>query len=192
MSEILTIVFLSIGLAMDAFALSICDGLTMPSLKAGHKIFIALVFGLFQGLMPLIGYFLGSLFLSYIAAFDHWIAFALLLIIGGKMLYDGISSLRAQKEPIAKPFSFGWILLQGVATSIDALAVGISLLAFSLSIYLSVSIIAAITFVICLVGIFLGRAVDKLLHGKTQIADIIGGVVLVAIGVKILLEHLLA
>lgn len=192
MPEIITVIILSVGLAMDAFAVSVCNGLTIPDLKAGHKIFIASVFGVFQGVMPLIGYLLGSLFLVYIESFDHWIAFGLLAVIGLKMLIDGIRELRSKEEACPKTFSVGMVLIQGIATSIDALAVGISLLALSTSIYICASIIAVITFAISLVGVFLGTFIDKLLKGNTQIADIIGGIVLIGIGIKILLEHLLA
>lgn len=177
---------------MDAFAVSICDGLTMPNIKTKHKLFISGVFGVFQAVMPLIGYFLGSLFLTYIESFDHWLAFGLLALIGGKMIIDGIIALKKKNEITPRNFSVGTVLLQGVATSIDALAVGISLLALSTSVYWAVLIIGVLTFAISFLGFLLGGALDKLLKGKTEISNIVGGVVLIGIGVKILLEHLLA
>ena len=119
-------VFLSgISLSMDAFAVSICDGMIYRDLTKRKAVLMPLTFGLFQALMPIIGFYVGMAFLQYIEAFDHWIAFAILLIIGGKMIFDGIEELRSPVEEITlKKFSLAEVLIQGVATSIDALACG--------------------------------------------------------------------
>lgn len=200
-SILLQIVLIGVGLAMDAFAVSICDGLSITDINKKRGVFIALVFGLMQGIMPLIGYFIGSLFFEYIKNFDHWIAFVLLLLIGGKMVFDGIKGLVKPETCEPQKFKISQILIQGVATSIDALAVGITLngvLIFSgtcmdwANIYTEVLLIAVITFAISLIGILLGGEISKLLHGKYSIAEIIGGVILIAIGTKILIEHLLS
>lgn len=199
-SIFLQIILIGVSLAMDAFAVSICDGLSITNLNGKRRVFISVVFGLMQGIMPLIGYYLGSLFYEYIKNFDHWIAFVLLLLIGGKMLYDGIKDLVKPEECKPETFKVSKILLQGLATSIDALAIGITLngvLVYTgtsfdwANIYFEVTLIIIVTFGISLVGILLGGVITKLLHGKYSIAEIIGGVILIAIGAKILIEHLI-
>lgn len=196
---ILTVFLSGISLAMDAFAVSVCDGMVYRNLSKRKAVIIPATFGLFQALMPIIGFYVGLAVMDYIDAFDHWIAFALLVIIGGKMIYDGIRELTSKKEEELKPknFSFTGLLLQGVATSIDALAVGFSLNELienavgagniQLWAWISVIIIGVITFIISLVGVIIGVKVGKLFKKKGSIAEIIGGAVLLLIAVKIVL-----
>ncbi len=193
-------VFLSgVSLAADAFAVSICDGMVYRNLNKGKTVAIPLTFGLFQAFMPIIGFYVGLLFLDQIAAFDHWIAFALLVFIGGKMCFDGIKELKATEEELKpKKFSVVEVLVQGIATSIDALAVGFSLNAMleglentQLWAWVSVAIIGVVTFVIAFCGIIIGIKVGKLFRKKASVAEIIGGLVLIAIGIKIVIESYL-
>ncbi len=195
-------VFLSgVSLAMDAFAVSICDGMVYRDLNKRKAVFMPVTFGLFQAVMLLIGYYVAMAF-SRIDAFDtydHWIAFALLFIIGGKMIYDGIKELiEKEKELQPKKFSVVEVLVQGVATSIDALFVGFSLNSMLSGVdnvqmwaWISVVIIGVTTFVISLVGVIIGKSFGKLFRKKASVAEIIGGVVLIGIGLKILIEGLI-
>ena len=175
---IIELILISIGLAMDAFAVSICKGIKMTSKKTWHIIVIALFFGGFQMLMPIIGWFLGSRFESYITSFDHWIAFILLLIIGGKMIFESFKKDSDDEELVTK-FDVKEIFVLAIATSIDALAVGIIMLASSL--------IGSITFILAIVGVLIGSVVGGKFKNK---AELLGGIILILIGVKILLEHL--
>lgn len=193
-------VFLAgVSLAADAFAVSICDGMVYRDLTKRKAVLIPLTFGFFQAAMPIIGFYVGLLFLEQIEAFDHWIAFALLVFIGGKMIFDGIRELRAPEEELKpKQFSFAELLIQGVATSIDALAVGFSLNAMlegvdilQLWAWVSVIIIGVTTFIIAAVGVIIGIKVGKLFRKKASIAEIIGGLVLIAIAIKIVIESYL-
>lgn len=190
-------VFLSgASLSMDAFAVSICDGMVYRDLNKRKAAAIPLTFGLFQALMPIIGFYVGMAFMQYIEAFDHWLAFAILLLIGGKMIFDGIRELRSPEEELKpKKFSFTEVLVQGVATSIDALAVGFSLNTMlsgvgnvQLWAWVSVCIIGIITFAISLCGMLIGIKVGKLFKKKASVAEIIGGAVLILIAVKIVLQ----
>lgn len=193
---ILSVFISGISLSMDAFAVSICDGMIYRDLTKRKAVLMPLTFGLFQALMPIIGFYVGMAFMQYIEAFDHWIAFAILLIIGGKMIFDGIKELRSPVEEITlKKFSLAEVLIQGVATSIDALALGFSLNTMlggvdnvQLWAWVSVFIIGITTFVISLVGVVIGVKVGKLFRKKASAAEIVGGVVLVLIAVKIVLE----
>lgn len=204
---IVAVILSGISLAMDAFAVSICDGMVYRNLTKGKAVIMPTVFGVFQAVMPIIGFYIGMAF-SQIDAFDkvdHWIAFALLFIIGGKMIYDGIKELRAKEEELKiKQFSLPEVLVQGVATSIDALFVGFSLNTMLEEVttldvlnsvqawaWISVSIIGVITFVISLIGVIIGVKVGQLFRKKACIAEIIGGVVLIGIALKILIEGLL-
>lgn len=184
-----------IALAMDCLALSISDGLVYQDLDKKKSFFIAGVFGLAQGLFPLIGFLLGEAISTQIDKYDHWVAFALLVIIGGKMLYEGIKgSIKTEsKEP--KKFSYGEVLLQGVADSIDALAVGITIrtnihATADYQVYVAFGVIAFCSFTIALIGLFAGKQINKLLKGRYEISEIVGGVVLVALGTILLLEGL--
>ncbi|MCR5491040.1 MAG: manganese efflux pump MntP family protein [Bacilli bacterium] len=186
-----------IALAMDCLALSITDGLTMEGLGERKRriFFIAGVFAVFQGVFPLIGYLLGEAFSQFIDKYDHWIGFALLLIIGGKMLFEGIRGLIKPEERKMMRFSVKSVLFQGVADSIDALAVGITVTAniqatATYQVYVCFAIIALCTFVISLLGLTAGKWISKLLRGHYEISEIFGGVILVALGVILLLEGL--
>ena len=178
---------LAIGLSMDAFAVSICKGLSMK--KAGLKegSICGAWFGGFQGLMPLIGFFLGSLFAGAIEAFDHWVAFGLLALIGANMLKEAFSKCDCCEDHDAD-LSFKAMFVMAVATSIDALAVGISLaMAGNVNIWIAVALIGVVTFAMCALGVKIGNIFGSRFEKKAQIA---GGVILVLLGTKILLEHL--
>lgn len=195
---LLSIVLSGLSLAMDAFAVSICDGMVYRDLNKRKEMVIPTTFGLFQALMPIIGFYIGLAFSNYIDAFDHWIAFALLLVIGGKMIFDGVKELLSKKEELTpKKFSVVEVLLQGIATSIDALAVGFTLNSMlsgvsnvQLWAWISVGIIGAITFTISLVGLIIGVKFGQLFKKKASVAEIVGGIVLIGIGLKILIEGL--
>ena len=199
---ILLSVFLAgVSLAMDAFAVSICDGMVYQNLNKRKGVLIPLTFGLFQAVMPIIGFYVGMAFqrIDVFDKVDHWIAFALLLVIGGKMIFDGIKELRKKDEEVhIKKFSFIEVLVQGIATSIDALFVGFSLNAILEGVnnvqvwaWGSVIAIGIITFAISLVGLVIGIKVGKLFKKKVCVAEIIGGIVLIGIGLKILIEGLI-
>lgn len=190
MSAWISLILIAIGLAMDAFAASIVDGLRYHNTTKRHGVFVALTFGLFQGVMPVIGYFLGSLFIDKIKDYDHWVAFGLLLAIGGFMIFEGIKVIVKPESVKEKEFSWKEVILQGIATSIDALAVGITLSTFDIFIVYDALVITGITFVVCLLGFFLGTQISKLLKGKYSIANIIGGVILIGIGISIVIEHM--
>ncbi len=180
---ILEIIFISIGLAMDAFAVSICKGMSVKDIKFKHYLIVGLYFGGFQALMPLIGYLLGINFQTLIESIDHWIAFILLGIIGINMIKESLGD----DENINASFSFKEMLPLAVATSIDALAVGITFAFLKVNIFLAISLIGIITFVISAIGIKIGRLFGDKLKNK---AELFGGIVLILIGTKILLEHL--
>ncbi|MCM1368574.1 MAG: manganese efflux pump MntP family protein [Roseburia sp.] len=196
---VLTVLLSAVSLAADAFAVSVCDGMIYRDLNKRKGVSIPLTFGVFQALMPITGFYVGLACLDLIDAFDHWIAFALLLFIGGNMIFDGIKDLRKKAETETadepKKFSYASVLVQGVATSIDALAVGFSLNAIleaatgsvQLWAWISVLIIGVITFIISLVGLIIGIRVGKLFKKKACVAEIIGGAVLLLIAVKIVL-----
>lgn len=188
---IIELIFLSIGLAMDAFAVSICKGLEMPVTNYKRAGIIALFFGAFQAGMPVIGYFLGSRFQKYIESADHWIAFALLALIGGQMVYEAFrkeensAGIEGNNSDI---FSIKQLIILSIATSIDALAVGITFaLLEGTNIFLSAGMIGVITFIISFAGVVIGNKFGNKYEKKAQFA---GGIILIAIGLKILLEHL--
>lgn len=182
---IIELLLIAISLSMDAFAVSVCKGLSTDRLKAKHYLIIGAWFGGFQALMPTIGYFLGSLFEKYITSIDHWVAFVLLAFIGGNMLKEGFSK---GEEQTGDSFSFINMLLLAIATSIDALAVGITFaLLPDVNITAAVSFIGATTFILSAVGLKVGNVFG--LKYKSR-AEIVGGVILILIGTKILLEHL--
>lgn len=192
---VVEIFLIGIALSMDAFAVSICNGMIYNDLNKRKIFSMPIVFGVFQAVMPTIGFFLGYLFIDYIEAFDHWVAFILLLFIGGKMIFDSVREMRKPPEEIElKKYSFGEVMVQGVATSIDALAVGVSMLAMdgitATTVWGYVAIIGVTTFCISLAGVFIGIKVGKLFKNKADVAQIIGGLVLIGIGLKILIEGL--
>ena len=176
---------LAIGLSMDAFAVSICKGLCMK--KAGFRegAICGTWFGGFQALMPLIGFFLGTLFAEAIEAFDHWVAFALLAIIGLNMLKEAFSK---EEEAHDADLSVKTMFIMAIATSIDAMAVGISLaMAGDVNILVAVLLIGVVTFIMCAAGVKIGNVFGSRFEKKAQVA---GGVILILLGLKILLEHL--
>lgn len=176
---------LAVGLSMDAFAVSVCKGLSTQKLQVKHYLIIGAWFGGFQALMPLIGYFLGSTFEKYITSFDHWVAFVLLALIGGNMIREGFSK---EEENVNPSFSFKTMIVLAVATSIDALAVGITFaLLPDVNIVAAVSFIGAVTFTLSAIGLKVGNIFGTKYKSKAEIA---GGVILILIGLKILLEHL--
>ena len=186
--SIFDLILLAIGVSMDAFAVSIAKGLAAPRLRISHYASVALWFGGFQALMPLIGYFVGVNFAPIVESFDHWIAFGLLAIIGGKMIYDTITSGSDEEESASADFAIKAMLLLAIATSIDALAVGVSLAFLKVNIWSSVLLIGITTGAFSALGLRLGNIFGyRYKHG----AELTGGVVLVLIGAKILIEHLL-
>ena len=187
---LLEVFLIGIGLSMDAFAVSVCKGLGMTKLNKKQALTIGLYFGGFQALMPLIGYYLGTMFASFITGFDHWIAFILLVFIGGKMLIEAIRDKDDETE-IEKDLALnhGEMFLLAVATSIDALAVGITFaLAYeNFSIWIAILIIGLTTCVLSIIGVVIGNFFG-IRYKKS--AEIVGGIILILIGLKILLEHL--
>lgn len=186
----LELFLIGVGLSMDAFAVAVCKGLNMCKINYKHSAIIGLFFGGFQALMPFIGWFIGSRFEQYIVKFDHWIAFVLLGFIGSKMLYDAITEKEEDCCKIEEKFDYKELLLMAIATSIDALAVGITFafLGMNLSgIFGAVSLIGVTTFALSFIGVVIGNKFGSVYKRKAEIA---GGVVLVLIGLKILLEHL--
>ena len=181
---IFEILLIGIGLAMDAFAVSICKGLSMKKMNWKNAIIIALYFGVFQALMPLIGYFLGMTFESIVTTFDHWVAFALLTLIGGGMIKESFDSEDEKKNDRV---DFKTMVVLAIATSIDALAVGISLAALDRPIVESAAIIGVVTFVISIIGVYIGKFFGNRYKKR---AELTGGIILVLIGVKILCEHM--
>lgn len=175
---------LGVGLAMDAFSVAMANGIREPKMKGGKMCGIAGIFAIFQGLMPLIGWICIHTIVQYFSAFQDWIpwiALALLGYIGGKMLYEGIKSQSCPVVPAA--LGFGALLVQGVATSIDALSVGFTIAAYLLPMALLCAlVIAAVTFIICLVGLYIGKKAGSCLSGK---AGIVGGAILIIIGLEI-------
>ncbi len=199
---ILEVFLIGLSLSVDAFAVSVTDGLCNHNLTKKKGITIPLVFGIFQAVMPIIGYFiaygLGQVFSEIFDAVDHWIAFVLLLVIGGKMILDAVKELRSPEEEMkCKKYSFPEVLLQGVATSIDALFIGVTFAAtdgFKDSIpnvLISALIIGCTTFIISLAGLLAGVKVGNVLKNKVGITEIIGGLVLIGIGLKILIQGLI-
>lgn len=181
---VIEILLLGIGLAMDAFAVSICKGLSMKKMNWKNAIIIALYFGVFQALMPMIGYFLGITFESLVTTFDHWIAFILLSLIGGKMIKESFDSEDNKKND---KVDFKTMIVLAIATSIDALAVGITFAFFDVDLMLAISSIGIITFIISILGVKIGNRFGDKYQNK---AELMGGIILVLLGIKILLEHL--
>lgn len=176
--------FIAVGLSMDAFAVSICKGLACREQNLRHNLLAGLYFGGFQGLMPAIGWLLGVRFSAAITSIDHWIAFVLLGLIGANMIRE---SREQDEENLSDSFSFGAMLPLAVATSIDALAVGVTFAFLQVSILPAVCFIGATTFILSCIGIRIGHVFG--LKYKSR-AELFGGAVLILMGTKILLEHL--
>lgn len=181
------LILLAAALSMDACAVSICKGLSMRKINYLHALIISLSFGVFQALMPAVGWFLGSRFEKYITNVDHWIAFVLLAFLGAKMLYETFTD---KEECVIKKESMldlKEVFVLSVATSIDALAAGITFACLNVNIVSSVTLIGVLTFAFCFAGVVVGNRFGAKYKSKAEIA---GGVVLILIGLKILLEHL--
>jgi len=183
--HILTIVFIAFGLAMDALAVSIASGVAIKRLRIEHAVKIALFFGTFQAVMPIIGWLAGISLKDFISGVDHWIAFGLLSLIGCKMIYESMK-LKADKKQI-NPLNLHVLIIFSIATSIDALAVGVSFAFLQIAIITPVFIIGMITFGLSFAGVFVG---NKLGHFFEQKIEFVGGLILIGIGIKILVEHL--
>ncbi len=179
--ELLTI---GVGLAMDAFAVAICKGLSMKKMSIKKGCIVGGYFGFFQGMMPAIGYFLGVGFKDYIVSIDHWVAFILLGLIGGNMIKEAMED---DCENCEDDLSFKAMLPLAIATSIDALAIGVTFAFLNVNIILAVSIIAITTFVISFAGVKIGNVFGMKYKSKAEFA---GGIILIGMGLKILLEHL--
>jgi len=207
---ILQVILLGISLAMDAFAVSIVDGLIYQDINKKRTVFIALMFGLMQMLMPIIGYFLIEIVTTAVgnsagkeagdilSLIITWLSFAILVFIGGKMIYEGISDLNKPRENQLKNFSYKEVMWFSIVTSIDALASGVALHATDTSgvsisnnatIWLHGSIILVITFALSLVGVTLGSVFEKLLKGRISITNIIGGTILLILAIWCVLQH---
>jgi putative Mn2+ efflux pump MntP len=182
-----TLILLGAGLAMDAFAVSVCKGLAMRKINYRHAAIIALFFGGFQAGMPFLGWLLGKQFAKHIEAIDHWIAFFLLAFIGIKMIVEAV---RETDDPTAQEefrLDIGELFILAVATSIDALAVGVTLSFFKVSIILAITTIGAVTFIISLCGVGIGNRFGAAYKNK---AEIVGGAVLTCLGIYILVKDL--
>lgn len=184
----LELFLIGVGLSMDAFAVAICQGLCMPKLNWRHTITIALFFGGFQALMPFTGWLLGSQFAGYIQSIDHWVAFVLLVLIGGNMVREALSPDEEEVAcAIAAKLDYRQLFMMAVATSIDALAVGVTFAFLEVTIVPAISIIGCTTFCISIAGVVVGNFFGARYKKRAELS---GGIILILLGVKILLEHL--
>lgn len=184
------LVFMGIGLSMDAFAVSICKGLKMQKINFKQAFVIGCFFGGFQALMPLLGWLLGTQFASYITSIDHWIAFVLLALIGGNMVREAFvkEEDRDDQSIMDPPLDLKEMLLLAIATSIDALAIGVTFAFLNVAIVPAIVTIGCITFIISIIGVVIGNYFGNKYEKKATLA---GGIILIVIGMKILIEHLL-
>ena len=186
--SIVELFLIGVGLSMDAFAVAVCQGLCMPKLNLRQGGVIALYFGGFQALMPLIGWFLGSQFAGYIQSFDHWVAFVLLALIGGNMVREALSPEEEETScAVNSKLNHKKLFVMAVATSIDALAIGVAFAFMDVLILPAVSLIGCTTFCLSLVGVVVGNFFGSRYKKR---AELTGGIILILLGVKILLEHL--
>jgi len=185
--DLITIIVIAVGLAMDAFAVSIVSGAAYKQLKIKHALRIAVFFGGFQALMPLVGSLAGVTIRAHIANYDHWAAFGILCGVGGKMLYESFKIASAKK--ILDPSNIFSLLILSVATSIDALAIGITLSFLRVPLGVAVTIIGLVTFMLSYLGVFIG---DNFGHFFENKIEAIGGLILIGLGAKILLEHIVS
>ncbi len=184
--RLVTIIFIALALAMDAFAVSIASGITIKHLKIKHAFTIAIWFGLFQAIMPLLGWLGGIKLKTFMGGADYWIAFGLLVFIGCKMIYEAFKMEEVEKK--TNPLEVYVLFILSVATSIDALAAGISFAILDVAIITPIIIIGAITFVMSFAGVWIG---DKFGHFFEKKIEIAGGLILIGIGIKILLQNIL-
>jgi putative Mn2+ efflux pump MntP len=183
--SIITILLIAIGLSFDSFAVSITTGLIAKDIKFWQATRIAIIMAAFQGLMPLAGWLIGLTVENLVINFDHWIAFGLLFLIGAKMIIESLKPEEKRKE--INPYNLLFIVGMAISTSIDALIIGVSFAFIQVNIFLSVLIIGFVTYVVAMLGMLFGKKFGKL-FGKRM--EIVGGIMLILIGVKILLEHL--
>lgn len=181
------ILLIGLSVSADAFAVAMCKGVEMKKFRLKYALLIALFFGGFQMLMPLIGWAVASVFEKYITAFDHWIAFGLLAILGGKMIFDSFKKEPESEEEQVLRLGLKTLLLMALATSIDALAVGVTFAFLQVNIWIAISLIGATTFCFSVVGVLIGTKIGDKFKNK---AEFVGGLILVLLGLKILLEHL--
>ena len=191
---IVELLLTAIGLSMDAFAVSVCKGLGMRKMRYDQALVIGLYFGVFQALMPLLGWLLGTSFSRYIQAFDHWIAFVLLVVIGGHMVVEVLRGEDEEDEvclcaaeAAEEHLDIKELFLLAIATSIDALAVGVTFAFLQVNIVPAIIIIGSVTFVISAAGVFIGNIFGSKYKSRAELA---GGIILILLGIKILLEHL--
>lgn len=185
--SLFTLFVTAVGLSMDAFAVSVCKGLAIKRLSPKNTVIIGLWFGGFQALMPTVGYLLGARFRDSVAAIDHWIAFALLALIGVSMLKEALFGKGNEEDEADGSVSFGAMLPLAIATSIDALAVGITYAFLQVRIVPAVTLIGVITFALSAAGVRIGNVFGLKYKARAEIA---GGVILIFMGLKILLEHM--
>jgi putative Mn2+ efflux pump MntP len=187
----LEIIIIAFGLAMDAFAVSVASGVALNKVKPVYALRFGVYCGIFQFIMPLIGWLIGTTFADYITAIDHWVAFILLVFIGGNMLLEAFKKKKEDCEIKSDETILGWknMTLLAVATSIDALAVGVGFAVMGAHIWLSASIIGLIAFGMAYIGVMLGKKLGCIFKKR---AEIVGGLILIGIGLKILIEHLIA
>ena len=184
--SLIELLILAVALSMDAFAVAVCKGLSMQTLNKKHAVTVGLYFGAFQALMPVIGYFLGFHFRNAITSIDHWIAFVLLSLIGVNMIKEARSS--DDEDTIDASVDPKSMIVLAIATSIDALAVGITFAFLQVNLIPAVSFIGIITFILSIAGVKAGNVFGMTYKSK---AELLGGIVLIVIGIKILIEHLL-
>lgn len=178
-----SVVIIAIGLAMDAFTVAVTSGIIIKNDIKRNAFRVGLYFGLFQAIMPLIGWFIGLQFKEYITMIDHWIAFGLLGFLGLKMIYE---SFKEEESKDFNPSDNKTLIILAIATSIDALIVGITFAFMEISIVTAVTIIGVITFILSYAGVYIGRYFGQLLNRK---AELLGGIILIIIGIKIVVEH---
>ncbi len=183
--DFITLLLLALGLCFDTFAVSVSCGLVMNRIIFMQAVRIALMMAVFQGMTPLIGWLAGSSIARYITSFDHWLAFGLLFVIGARMIYE---SFKHQEKENFNPLNPGTLVGLSLATSIDALVVGVSLAFVRVNIYFAVIVIASVTFIASMLGILFGKKTGERFSKKLEIA---GGLAIILIGIKILLQHLL-
>ncbi len=180
------LILLAVGLAMDAFAVSITNGISIKNVQIKHALIIALFFGVFQGVMPVIGWLLGREFNDFISDFDYWIVFVILLFIGLKMIYDSVKAKKG-KSSAEVSLKISVLLMLAVATSIDALAVGIGFSLIEMGIFLPSIIIGVVTFILSFIGVYIGKKLGRLFGRKMEI---LGGLILIIIAFNVLLENI--
>jgi putative Mn2+ efflux pump MntP len=184
--SLVKIALIAVGLAADALAVSVAEGIVIEEAIHRHTLRVSIMFGLFQGVMPLLGWLLGRSLIGIIGPWDHWVAFGLLVFIGGKMVVDALSGVETERRDTG---SRGLtVVMLAVITSIDALAIGITITVLTVDIWVPAAIIGAITAVLCAIGVQAGHRIGTHLGRE---AEVIGGLVLTGLGVKILLENLL-